>query len=76
MEKERPNKVEIICETTVVSVISQDENGVIEKEVTKTITNRTNLEGMSEEFLMDYFGLKVTIDWDESGKRKIPPKQD
>ena len=73
---EKSPRVEIINETTITSTATTDETGCIEKEVTKTVTNRVNLEGLSEDFLRDYFGLKVCIDWDESGKRKIPPEQD
>lgn len=73
---ERP-KVEIINETTITSNKTTDENGCIDSEITKTVSNRINLEGVSESFLMDYFGLKVTIDWsaNEPGTR-IHPEQE
>lgn len=74
MEKEP--KIEITTEVTVTNTVTQDENGCVEKEVTKTTTSRANLVGLSEDFLRDYFGLKVTIDWggspDGQGKRDIP----
>jgi len=66
---EKSPKVEIINETTITSNKTTDENGCIDSEITKTVTNRVNLEGVSEAFLMDYFGLKVTIDWPEVKER-------
>jgi hypothetical protein len=65
---EKSPKVEIITETTIISTSTTDLDGNCDKEVTKTVSNRVNLEGLSEDFLRDYFGLKVTIDWDGTGK--------
>jgi len=72
---EKAPKVEIISETTTTVNTTTDENGCLDKEISRTVTNRVNLEGVSESFLMDYFGLKVTIDWGNDGKRNIPPEQ-
>jgi hypothetical protein len=74
MEKLPQSKVEIINETTITSTSTTDLDGNCDKEVTKTVTNRVNLEGLSESFLMDYFGLKITINWpnNEPREREIP----
>ena len=61
---EKSPKVEIINETTITSTSTTDLDGNCDKDVTKTVTNRVNLEGLSEDFYRDYFGLKVCIDWD------------
>jgi predicted amino acid-binding ACT domain protein len=64
MEKLNQNKVEIINEVVVTSNSTTDLDGVTDKEVTRTVTNRINLENLSEDLIRDYFGLKVTIDWE------------
>lgn len=73
MEKLNQNKVEIISETVISSNSTTDLDGNCDKELTKTITTRVNLENLSEDLIRDYFGLKVTIDWgNEPGNRGIP----
>lgn len=49
--------------TTVLTEIEGGENQG--KETTRTVINRINLIGMGDEFLRDYFGLKVTLEWPE-----------
>ena len=67
---EHQPKVEIITETKITSTSTTDLDGVTDKEVTKTITNRVNLENLSEDFYRDYFDLKVSIAWPEVKEKK------
>ena len=72
--EKKPNRVEIINQTTtVVTEIDGGENSG--KETTRTVTQRINLIGLGEDFLRDYFGLKVQIDWPDERKGQIPPEQ-
>ena len=64
---EKSPKVEIINETTITSTSTTDLDGNCDKEVTKTVTNRVNLEVLSEDFYRDYFNIprpNITIEWD------------
>lgn len=69
--KEKIPKVEIINESVTTCKVTEYENGDTEDTTIVTTTNRVNIENLSEDLIRDYFGLKVTIDWENKGDKNV-----